>query len=279
MKLKLVFIFSLLIIMTTTNTITAQLKFHGVKIKVVDMNEAIDFYVHKLGFQVQSQDEFPDQVILKTNSFPVYLELTKNNSSSVYPKEARTGLVLQTNKLLPKIDELREEGIEFYDSLLTRNGVGISIPFEDPFGNVLHLIEVQIWPVDGFNEPRVYNAGVTIADMDTAIDFYINKLGFLVWSKNYLPDALPLKHEDESFAFMIHYEDGLAPNSIRYSLEAHTLLMFETLDLDIYRKELKSKGVSIIDLKSEEKFALKDTEGNMIEVIKARINLPSRGDE
>lgn len=267
MKKVFVLILSVSFLLCAATSSHAQLKFHGVKIKVAEMNEALGFYVEKLGFKVDSSDGFPNRVVLKTNSFPIYLELAERTNKSEYPKEARTGLTLQTNKLLLKIDELREKGIEFHEPYLSKNGVGIAIPFKDPFGNVLSLMEVQVRDIPEFEEPRVYNAGVTILDMDSAIGFYTSKLGFQEWSRNYLPDALPLKHTEGSFAFMIHYKEGLIPSSIDYPQETQTILVFETPDLANTKAELIRKGVTVIHSKSDKQFAIADLEGNVLEVI------------
>jgi len=242
----------------------SKLTFTGIKIFVTDLQVAEDFYANVLGLEVS--DRAANEVELKTNTWPITLALAKERSAPGYPNNARTGLSFQTYKLLPQIDRLRENGVKLYDSLLSRNGVGISIPFEDPFGNVMTIIEVQIREVEAFEGVRIYNTGVTIANMDAATQFYEGLLGFEEWSRNYLPDALPLKHSDGSFAFMIHYKDGLKNNANAYGQNSQIVLMMSVPNLGGLRSLLESREIQF-DLKKD-RLIVQDQERNFIEIRK-----------
>lgn len=239
-------------------------RFVGLKIKVTDLDQAHEFYNEVLGFKV---DKRHNQLHIVDQSMSVIVEKTTGGSPHEYPFHVRTGISLQVNKLLPTIDWLRGVGVELYDTLLARNGVGISIPFQDPFGNVLHLIEVQVFDGGPVSEPSIYNAGVTVSDMDKAIAFYEGVMGFEEWSKNYLPAALPLKHADGSFAFMIHYQKNLKSSGQPYLKAPGMLLQFEVEDLENAGTWLEQSQITVHE--SKEKLFCQDPEGNWLEIMKA----------
>ncbi len=175
MRVLIVSIFSLIVCWSNAQE-AVNARFQGLKIFVTNLNVAEEFYQNKLGFEVVAKNK--NLIELKTNSWPIFLELAKDKSTAGYPNNTRTGLSFQTSKLLPRINELKEKGVIFYDSLLSRNGVGVGIPFKDPFGNVLNLIEVQIREVPLFAGLQIYNSGVTISNMEMAVEFYERLLGF-----------------------------------------------------------------------------------------------------
>ena len=238
-------------------------KFHGLKIFVDDLDEAVKFYGDFLGFDIRDKNEV---LVVTGQSFPISIHQSQEKSKTNYALKTRISLALQVNKLLPEIDVLRANELRVYDSLLARNGVGIAIPFEDYAGNVLSFIEVQIYDPGPINNIRVYNCGVTISDMDKASDFYLDILGFQEWSRNYLPAALPLKHNDGSFAFMIHAEKGLKPNESEYGNSPRKILTLSTLNLAIATEYLANEGVTILDESSNGLLICRDPEGNIIEI-------------
>lgn len=241
-----------------------EFRFHGLKIFVDDLAVAESFYTDELGFSLAKKSD--SQITLDTKSWPIYLEKSTRNQTSRYPDEARTGLTVYTYKLLPRIDSFRKNDVVLYDSLLSRNGVGISIPFNDPSRNVISLMEVQIREVPTFKEIRLYNTGVTTSDMESSIDFYENILGFEEWSRDYLPDALPLKHDDGSFAFMIHHRDGLTSNTLKHGDSPQMILIMQTPDLDKAGAYLKERDVEFTEEK--ELLICRTPSGNYIEIIR-----------
>lgn len=261
MRWLVLIVFSLIAYRNSGQEIS-EVRFQGLKIFVTDLDEAKGFYQGILGFKVISNSK--DQIEMESNAWPIFLEIVKDRAISGYPKHARTGLSFQTHKLLPQINNFQKLGVTLYDSLLSRNGVGISIPFEDPFGNVLNIIEVQIQEVPRFNSLRVYNSGVTIKDMDAAVEFYERILGFEEWSRDYLPEALPLKHSDGSFAFMLHYEEGLKKNLTVYEGNSQIVFMMQTSDPEKLKTVFNKKKIPY-EVKGR-KIICQDPEGNYIEI-------------
>ncbi len=244
--------------------IEPEVRFEGLRIWVTDLEEARKFYEGLLGFQMEEQSK--ESAILNTGSFPIHLSKSAQSNGTDYEKHERTALSIQVSKLLPAIDALRAKGVNLLEGHLQRNGVGISIPFKDPFGNLLSLIEVQIREVPAFEGFQIYNTGITSGDMDKAISFYEGILGFEEWSRDYLPQAMPLKHKDQSFAFMLHYKAGLAPRSRKFGTESEINLLFSSSDLSKTISGLKQQGVEMVSV-SKTRAAFKDPFGNICELV------------
>ncbi len=218
-------------------------KFYGVEIKVSDISRAAEFYGETMGFGIKNQTS--DEAWLETQNFPVKLTKAATANRIDFESETHAKIAFMANSLLLTIDQLRSKNVQFHPQSLSRNGIGIGITFEDPFGNRHSLVEVQVRDVPNFAEPRIYNTGFAMANMDLARDFYVDGLGFEVYSEDYLPDALPLKHADNSFAFMLHYNKDLL---VRQSNEdqSQVSLIFSTPDLESSMGLLKSAGATLI---------------------------------
>jgi catechol 2,3-dioxygenase-like lactoylglutathione lyase family enzyme len=210
-----------------------------------------------------------NEIKLHTDEYPIFLHETSAQDEGLRKNVAHMGLSFETRKLLPTIDLFRDWNIKVHDLELERNGVGIAIPFEDPSGNVLHLIEVQIRDVPPFEGLRLYNSGMSVSSMSKAMDFYENILGFKEWSRNYLPKALPLMHQDGTFAFMIHNDTSLNKNSAEYGIYPQITLLLIVPDLIKYQNYLTSRD--IVFFKREDFIVVRDPEGNLIEILQKAI--------
>lgn len=237
-----------------------EFKFEGLKIAVHNLREAKQFYGDILGFRFTENEQ---GILLQTGSFPIQLSATTAKNTVRYHQHTRVSLTLQVPKLLPAIDRLRKKGLKFLESDLQRNGVGISIPFTDPSGNILHLIEVQVGQTQPIKEIQIYNTGVTSGDMGRARTFYQEVLGFSDWSTAYLPAALPLKNPDQSFAFMLHYRKGLIPKVSPSPEKSQMALVFTTKSLKLVKSYLESRNVRVEELEGFEQLAFQDPFGNL----------------
>lgn len=271
MKVLLPLLFSFFILPagnTVTEPAVIDLQLYGVKIKVHDLDEAAKFYSTTLGFPVKMENDTHSEVWLDSKPWPISLEQTRLPHSEAHYSESKAMVGIQVNHLLPSIDELRDKGVVFFEEELEKNGAGISIYFKDSSGNKLFMMEQQIGPQRTVLEPVIYNMGFTFNDMEKAEHFYSKVLGFEAWSRNYLPDALPLKNPDQSFAFMLHYDPDYSNSTISYFEESHTLLIFSTSNLSATLKSMERLNIPIImsDL-DEKRAAFKDPFGNISEII------------
>lgn len=218
-----------------------ELKVHGVQINVTNIENAIDFYSGIIGFEiVQKSNEF---VELRNDGIALYLNKTNKKREVKYKIESQTILVLHVNNLDKSINQLTEKGVIFIEGK-NENGVGYSAKFKDPFGNVLSILEQSKFPVPVFKEPKIYNVGYYLPNMDEAKEFYCEKLNFTVRSNVYLPAALPLNQQDSIFAFMLHYRK-VQPTMLTPD-DTQTLIVFETKSLKRTTTHIKRNEIDII---------------------------------
>lgn len=215
----------------------------GFKINVMNMEKAIDFYSTTLGFAIRSGDGTSKQVLLQTeDGHTILLNLVANLLPEL-TNEARAGFTLMVNNLDSAIRQMKAKNVNFKNSQKRKEGVGYAITIYDPFDTPISLMHQTITTVPSFAEPKIYNYGFLIPDMNTARDFYTRQLGFVVRSERYLPNDLPLGHRDNSFAFMLHYRSGVEAVQHNTTNSQHIVLLFQTRNLEQTRKQLSEAGV------------------------------------
>lgn len=246
---------------------------HGVKINIDDMEKALVFYNGKLGFEVEDRSGYPNYVVLKSGDREKLILNRVKKLRALARNDTRLTLTLQVNDLDQAIERMRALGVEFGEKERRKEGVGLAIFIKDPFGRLISLMHQTIVKVEPFKEPKIYNFGFLVPDMQVGRDFYSNKLGFVVRSERYLPLDLPLGHKDKSFAFMLHYRPGVMPVKSDYPrLAAFNTLVFETHNLQAAVKELAARGVKILTAQPQKDargsyVAFEDAFGNVSELL------------
>jgi catechol 2,3-dioxygenase-like lactoylglutathione lyase family enzyme len=123
-------------------------------IYVRDQDEALDFYVAKLGFKVHTDArngdfrwltvQHPDQPLLQLGLFkpqpPTVDERTAAELGEIVAKGAMPPLVLVVSDCRSAYAQFREEGVEFTQEPIERFGT-VDASFRDPSGNGWKLIE------------------------------------------------------------------------------------------------------------------------------------------
>jgi lactoylglutathione lyase len=109
---------------------------------------------------------------------------------------------------------------------------------------------------------------INVPDMDRAIDFYTNVLGFSIASRASYPFAVVL--EQEAFTFLLAKCDDHAV--IDYPKVAQTLINIETSDLAATLDDLGAKGVDLIHSEPQPcppgfYAAFRDPFGNVLELL------------
>lgn len=249
------------------------LRTHGLKVNVDDMERAVSFYSEKLGFEIADRSRYPNYVILKTADRHRLVLFRVKKLARPASTETKFSFTLQVNDLDEAMEKMRRLGVEFGEAGKRKEGVGNAIYIKDPFGRLISLMHQTIVKVEPFTEPRLYNFGFLIPDMQVGRDFYSGKLGFVVRSEKYLPLDLPLGHRDKTFAFMLHYRPNVTARKIADARQApFDTLIFETYNLQAAVKELKAKGVKIPDSQPQNgplgRFVrLEDPFGNVSELL------------
>lgn len=247
---------------------------YGLKINVEDMEKALAFYNGKLGFEVADRRGYPDSVSLASGGGEKLILNRVKRLRPLGPNDTRLSFTLQVNDLDEAIRRMKALGVEFAETEKRKEAVGYAISIRDPFGRPISMMHQTVVKVAPFKEPRVYNFGFLVPDMDAGRDFYANKLGFVVRSEKYLPLDLPLGHPDKTFAFMLHVRPGVRPVKSAYPQAAPFLTMvFETADLAQTLKELRRKQVNVFAVEHSQRgpvAVLEDPFGNVSEVVEAR---------
>ncbi len=220
---------------------------HALKINVDDMKKALAFYVEKLDFEIEDRSDYPRQVVLKADD---RIKLILNNVKrfrKVEPLDTQVGLTLQVNDLDQSIEKMKLRGVEFAEKEKRKEGVGYAIFIRDPFGRQISLMHQTIVKVAPFKEPRIYNFGLLIPDINAGREFYANKLGFVVLSEKYLPKDLPMGHADKSFGFMLHCRSGVRKVKNEYPrVVPYYTIVFETKSLQEAVNAMTNNGVKIL---------------------------------
>jgi catechol 2,3-dioxygenase-like lactoylglutathione lyase family enzyme len=124
---------------------------------VPDQDEALDFYVGKLGFEVTNDMEFgpmrwltialpgqPDRAVLLEKAGPPSMsDETAAQVRELISKGAAGGhLFFQTDDAWKTHAELKERGVEITEEPVDR-GYGIDFGLRDPFGNHLRVAQMN----------------------------------------------------------------------------------------------------------------------------------------
>jgi catechol 2,3-dioxygenase-like lactoylglutathione lyase family enzyme len=123
---------------------------------VRDQDEALDFYVEKLGFRVHTDVrngdyrwltvQYPEQPSFQLGLFkpqpPTLDAATARTMSEMVAKGAMPPLVLNVNDCRAAYDLMRARGVEFTQEPLERYG-NVDASFRDPSGNGWKMIEAR----------------------------------------------------------------------------------------------------------------------------------------
>ena len=127
-----------------------------VGIYVRDQDEALAFYVDRLGFRVQADVrngdyrwltvQHPQQPTLQLGLFrpgpPVHDAATAEALYGLVAKGAMPPLVLVVEDCRASYDAMRAKGVEFTQEPIARFG-GVDANFRDPSGNAWKMIEAR----------------------------------------------------------------------------------------------------------------------------------------
>ena len=123
---------------------------------VRDQDEALEFYVEKLGFRVHTDAgsgeyrwltvQHPDQPSFQLGLFlpgpPVHDEATAQSLREIVAKGAMPPLVLEVDDCRAAYERLRAAGVELTQEPIARFGT-VDAGFRDPSGNGWKMIEAR----------------------------------------------------------------------------------------------------------------------------------------
>ena len=124
-------------------------------IYVLDKEEALDFYVNKLGLEkgndvhqgdyrwltVRAPGDRPTEISLEQPGPPLHDEATAERLRELITKGALGGLVFITDDARALYDTLRERGVADFTQEPTEHFYGIDMGVRDPFGNPIRILQ------------------------------------------------------------------------------------------------------------------------------------------
>ena len=124
-------------------------------IYVLDKDEALDFYVNKLGLEkgndvkqgdyrwltVRVPGEGGTEVSLEQPGSPLHDEATAEQLRELITKGALGGLVFITDDARALYDTLKERGVEDFTQEPTDHFYGTDMGLRDPFGNHIRILQ------------------------------------------------------------------------------------------------------------------------------------------
>jgi catechol 2,3-dioxygenase-like lactoylglutathione lyase family enzyme len=130
-------------------------KLNVASIYVLDKDEALDFYVNKLGLEkgndVRQGDYrwltvripgFPDtEISLEQPGPPLHDEATAEQIRELVTKGALSGLVFTTDDVRGLYETLRRNGVTDFTQEPTDHFYGTDMGLRDPFGNAIRIVQ------------------------------------------------------------------------------------------------------------------------------------------
>jgi catechol 2,3-dioxygenase-like lactoylglutathione lyase family enzyme len=124
-------------------------------IYVLDKDEALDFYVNKLGLEkgsdvrqgsyrwvtVRVPGDPGVEVSLEQPGPPLHDEATAAQLRELITKGAMNGLVFQTGDARALFETLKERGVEDFTQEPTDHFYGTDMGVRDPFGNAIRILQ------------------------------------------------------------------------------------------------------------------------------------------
>ena len=124
-------------------------------IYVLDKEEALDFYVNKLGLEkandvqqgdyrwltVRARGPEPTEISLEQPGPPLHDETTAEQLRELIRKGALGGLVFITDDVRALYDTLRERGVTEFTQEPTEHFYGMDMGLRDPFGNPIRFLQ------------------------------------------------------------------------------------------------------------------------------------------
>ena len=124
-------------------------------IYVLDKDEALDFYVDKLGLEkgndvrqgdyrwltVRVPGENGTEISLEQPGAPLHDEVTAEQLRELITKGALSGLVFITDDVRALYEELKDRGVSDFTQEPTDHFYGTDMGLRDPFGNAIRVLQ------------------------------------------------------------------------------------------------------------------------------------------
>jgi catechol 2,3-dioxygenase-like lactoylglutathione lyase family enzyme len=123
-------------------------------VKVLDQEQALDFYVNKLGLEKAADVRqgpfrwltvrFPGsdvEIFLEEPGPPVHDEATAAQLRELIAKGAMGSIVIETDDARGFYETLKKRGVTDFTQEPIEHGYGIDMGIRDPFGNAIRILQ------------------------------------------------------------------------------------------------------------------------------------------
>ncbi len=161
----------------------------GLVLPSVDLELDASFYSEALGWQIDREGK--ESTVLRMGEMLLVLDslrepVTEDPRSSLY-------INLRVADIERTAARVLDQGGSAVDERAKKFVLGMSRTMRDPSGNVFNLIRLEGETLAGSALPALFNLGVHMAGMDALRKLFVDRLGFVVYSDDYLPRTLPLQ--------------------------------------------------------------------------------------
>ena len=130
-------------------------KLNATSVKVLDQDEALDFYVNKLGLEkgqdikqgdfrwltVRVRGDSGTEIFLEKPGPPVHDEATAEQLRELITKGAMSALVFNTDDARALYETLKTRGVTDFTQEPTDHFYGTDMGIRDPFGNAIRILQ------------------------------------------------------------------------------------------------------------------------------------------
>jgi extradiol dioxygenase family protein len=128
---------------------------NATSVKVLDQDEALDFYVNKLGLQkgqdikqgsfrwltVKVPGDSNTEIFLEEPGPPVHDEATAEQLRELITKGAMGSLVFETDDARGLYEQLKSRGVKDFTQEPMDHFYGTDMGIRDPFGNAIRILQ------------------------------------------------------------------------------------------------------------------------------------------
>ncbi len=219
----------------------------GLVVRVVDLDQAVEFYRGVAGFETVRVDRAAGSADLLNGQVSLRLLKVRDAVHHVLPGPSEAHLNLQVPSLDAALADAARRGVRQLADKPLGSAIGANMPIADPAGNLLYLIEAsggdqQERPA----RPRVFNYGITVPAMPAmaaARRFYEGLLGFKVYSEAYYPPVIPYLPAGVLQVVLHESATQAAPPPAPDSAQMN--LVLEVDDLDAACRDLGARGATV----------------------------------
>ncbi|MAG58507.1 MAG: hypothetical protein CMJ83_19640 [Planctomycetes bacterium] len=204
----------------------------GIERAAEDPAAMVRFY-EALGFRTVKKPSGESGAVLRSDA--LRLVVTRRAPGSRPPDAAFLGLNVRVPDLRKAAVAVRNAGGTVPDPEPAKFVLGHLVRVSDPGGHVVSLVDLDGRPLPD-DRPRVFNISVSVPDLDASEAFF-TKLGFRVFSRDWLPRTLPL-HRDGAAPLVLH------PSAARVATGKAASLLLGTPDLPKAHTVLCERGAA-----------------------------------